>query len=371
MTSDLTGRSLESAGAEVNLRALVKRFGEVIAVDGITLAIEAGEFLTLLGPSGSGKTTTLLMIAGFQLPTEGEVIVDDHPITYKPPHKRNVGMVFQNYALFPHMTVAQNISFPLEMRKVKKKAIEAEVESVLQIVRLTGYGDRYPRQLSGGQQQRIALARAIVFCPRILLMDEPLGALDKKLREEMQLEIKHIQESLGITVIYVTHDQEEALTMSDRIAVMNQGRIEQVGPPVDLYEHPSNLFVADFIGESNVFKGQVVEVSDGTCTIRLTDDQLLLSGPSAQEIASGQDLHFVVRPERIRFVSDPQTMPNEIEGTVKEVVYVGDTTKYEVDFGLGRTLFLKEHSRPGARGYRRQDQVRVGWQTTDVVSLGR
>jgi spermidine/putrescine ABC transporter ATP-binding subunit len=309
------------------------------------------------------------MVAGFQTPVEGEVYVDGETITHKPPHKRNVGMVFQNYALFPHMTVSQNIAFPLEMRKVKKSVIQEEVERVLGIVRLGGYGQRYPRQLSGGQQQRIALARSIVFCPRILLMDEPLGALDKKLREEMQLEIKHIQEDLGITVIYVTHDQEEALTMSDRIAVMNNGHIEQVGTPIELYEHPANLFVADFIGESNTFEGSTIEVTNDACTMRLDGGELLLQGPPLDEIDVGEEIHFVVRPERMRFLSEAHIVPNVLEGTIKEVVYVGDTTKYEVEIEKGRTFVVKQHSRPGVRSYQRNERVRVGWNIEDIVSL--
>ena len=226
----------ESTGAGLRLENLTKRFGDLAAVDGIDLEVECGEFVTLLGPSGSGKTTTLLMIAGFESPTEGQILLDDDPITYTPPYQRDVGLVFQHYALFLHMTVFKNIAFPLEMRRLDKSTIQRRVNQALDMVRLRGYGSRYPKQLSGGQQQRIALARSTVFNPRLLLMDEPLGALDKKLREELQLEIKHIQASLGITVIYVTHDQEEALTMSDRIAVMNHGRIEQVGLPHELYE---------------------------------------------------------------------------------------------------------------------------------------
>src|SRR5262252_3250474 len=246
-----------SKGAEVRLEGLVKTFGATRAVDGVTLTAQAGEFLTLLGPSGSGKTTTLSCVAGFAVPTEGEVFIGGTPVTFEPPFKRNVGMVFQNYALFPHMTVAENLAFPLRMRKRPAVEIRERVAGALALVQLEGLGGRAPRQLSGGQQQRVALARALVFEPPVLLMDEPLGALDRKLRIEMQLELKHLHARLGVTVIYVTHDQEEALTLSDHIAVMNRGRIEQVGTPLDLYENPRTRFVAEFIGESNVVEGTV------------------------------------------------------------------------------------------------------------------
>ena len=287
----------KTSGASVRLEGLTKRFGEVVAVDSVDLEIRAGEFLTLLGPSGSGKTTSLLLVAGFQLPTSGEVWVDDQPIIYKPPHKRNLGMVFQNYALFPHMTVFDNIAFPLRMRRMSRQEIARRVAHSLEIVRLAGYEGRYPGQLSGGQQQRIALARAAVFDPQVLLMDEPLGALDKKLREELQIEIKHIQEALGVTVIYVTHDQEEALTMSDRIAVLNQGRIQQVGAPDQLYEAPENRFVADFIGESNMFRGTVMGTKDDALLVE-TEDGLRLLTSWLEDVRPGQQVSCVVRPER-------------------------------------------------------------------------
>ena len=235
----------------------------MVAVDGVSLDIAPGEFVTLLGPSGSGKTTTLMMLAGFEIPTAGEIYVDEDPIASVPPYRRNIGMVFQNYALFPHMTVGENIAFPLQMRKMSRAEITRQTTAVLALVGLPGYEGRYPRQLSGGQQQRVAVARALVFNPRVLLMDEPLGALDKQLREHLQLEIKALHDQLGVTIIYVTHDQEEALVMSDRIAVMNDGRIEQCGLPTELYDEPSTRFVATFIGESNFIDG-VVDRLDGT-----------------------------------------------------------------------------------------------------------
>ncbi len=237
------------SGASVVLDHLDKRFGGIVAVDDLCLSIDPGEFITFLGPSGSGKTTTLMLIAGFEFPTAGEIFVDGAPIVRTPSYRRNIGMVFQNYALFPHMTVAENVGFPLKQRGVDRETIAKRVAEVMETVQLAGYQARYPRQLSGGQQQRIALARAIIFNPRVLLMDEPLSALDKQLREGLQLEIKRLHERLGITFIYVTHDQREALVMSDRIAVMNNGRIEQLGSPGNLYDRPANRFVATFVGE--------------------------------------------------------------------------------------------------------------------------
>jgi ABC-type Fe3+/spermidine/putrescine transport system ATPase subunit len=249
------------AGAEVRLHELTKTFGSVVAVQDVSVTIDPGSFFTLLGPSGSGKTTTLMMVAGFAYPTRGEVFVDGAPVAGLPPQKRDLGMVFQSYAVFPHLTVFDNIAFPLQIRHVRRAEIRQRVGEALELVRLRGYDGRLPRQLSGGEQQRVALARALVFRPRVLLMDEPLGALDKKLRAHMQLELKHIQRHLHVTVIYVTHDQEEALTMSDRVAVMQRGRIEQVGPPAELYEAPASRFVADFLGESNFVDGVVTGAS--------------------------------------------------------------------------------------------------------------
>src|SRR3984957_14760723 len=259
---DGAGTVIAGQGAAVILSALEKNYGNVGAVRGVSLDIRSGEFLTLLGPSGSGKTTTLLMIAGFEVPTVGDIAIDGQSVVVLPPHKRNIGMVFQNYALFPHMTVAENIGFPLKQRGVDRATRARQVAESLDLVRLPGYQSRYPRQLSGGQQQRVALARAIVFRPRLLLMDEPLGALDKQLRESLQLEMRRLHADLSITFIYVTHDQEEALTMSDRVAVMNDGLIAQVGSPEDLYDRPCDRFVASFIGESNFFPCVVLGIED-------------------------------------------------------------------------------------------------------------
>ena len=243
--------------------------GETLVVKSLNLDIARGEFLTLLGPSGSGKTTTLLMLAGFEVPTYGGILLDGRSIDRMPPHKRDIGMVFQNYALFPHMTVEENLAFPLQVRKVAKAEIETRVKRALEMVQLGPFGKRRPNQLSGGQQQRVALARALVFDPKLVLMDEPLGALDKQLREQMQLEIKHIHKNVGVTVVYVTHDQSEALTMSDRIAVFNDGAIQQLATPEDLYERPENAFVAQFIGENNRFRGKVTAMNGTTCQVTI------------------------------------------------------------------------------------------------------
>lgn len=367
--SDKNGK--QRRGAAVQLKDLVKSFGEVAAVNNISLDIRESEFLTLLGPSGSGKTTTLMMVAGFETPTSGEIFVGNESMTFKPPHKRNIGMVFQNYALFPHMTVEQNISFPLKMRKVPSSEIRVRIKEVLELVRLPGMEHRYPKQLSGGQQQRIALARALVFNPAVLLMDEPLGALDKKLREHMQLEIKHLQEKLGITVIYVTHDQEEALTMSDRIAVMNEGRIEQVGNADELYEWPSNRFVADFIGESNFFEGQVEQFEGNWCCVSC-ENEIRVKTPIHKEAEVGANVCLALRPEKCVFVDHHEREHyNVTQGVIEDVVYVGEITKYRVKLPSGQTFILKQQNRLGVKTYRRGDRVIVGWHYEDMRVVKR
>jgi spermidine/putrescine ABC transporter ATP-binding subunit len=355
----------------VRLEQLSKRFGSVVALDGVSLEIEAGEFLTLLGPSGSGKTTTMHIVAGFEAATSGEVHVDGRSVARVPPHRRDVGLVFQNYALFPHMTAADNIAFPLRMRKTAREETRRAVERALDLVRLEGLGARYPHQLSGGQQQRVALARVLVFNPRVVLMDEPLGALDKKLREEMQLEIKHIQQRLGLTVIYVTHDQEEALVMSDRIAVMRLGRLEQVGTPDDLYERPQSRFVAEFIGESNVLAGTVTDGAGRSTTLALAGGEAV-RGPAAEPARTGDRAMLVVRPERMLFVDDAPEGWNRLTGTVHEVIYVGETTKYVVTAG-GETLRVKQQNRLGVPRYKPGDRVGVGWPVAEgsVLPEGR
>ncbi len=357
---------LGALGARVVFDAIEKRFGSVVAVDSVSLDIAPGEFVTLLGPSGSGKTTTLMMLAGFEIPTAGEIYVDGQPIAEVPPYRRNIGMVFQNYALFPHMAVGENIAFPLKLRKYRREEITRRTKEVLDLVGLPGYEGRYPRQLSGGQQQRIALARALVFNPRVLLMDEPLGALDKQLRERLQLEIKALHEQLGVTILYVTHDQQEALVMSDRIAVMNQGRIEQVGTPDELYNTPATRFVASFIGESNFLDGRVERVDNGVALVDVRDVGRLRV-PAQPGIGTGSPVTVTVRPEKICFSEDLATPPaNGFDATVEGVIFVGDATRYELRLPGNHRLVLKRQNRAGVRQYGRGAQVRIGWDINDA-----
>lgn len=322
--------------APVNIQALAKHYGDIKANDHVNLDIDGGEFMTLLGPSGSGKTTTLKMVAGFVEPTSGKIMIDNSEVK-EPPHKRDIGMVFQNYALFPHMTAAQNVDFPLRMRRMPKQERTDRVKQALSMVDLADRMDQLPRQLSGGQQQRVALARALVFEPRVVLMDEPLGALDKKLRENLQLQIRAIQQNLDITMIYVTHDQEEALVMSDRIAVFNQGKIVQVGTGEELYERPESRFVADFIGESNIFSGRL----DGICTHLISGD-IPLKVPNTS-LAPNGPAALVVRPERMQLNRSGVDLPtsNSVEVTVKDIIYLGSERKYELELANGTALIAR------------------------------
>lgn len=320
--------------AGISLKNVTKRYGTKPVVDDIDLVIEPGEFMTLLGPSGSGKTTTLNMIAGFADVTEGLLHIYGKPVAKLPAHKRDIGMVFQNYALFPHKTVAQNIAFPLERRKIAKDEQKKLIAEALEMVRMTEYGDRYPAELSGGQQQRVALARALVYKPRVLLMDEPLGALDKKLREWLQAEIKRIHKEVGSTFVYVTHDQDEALSMSDRIAVFNNGKIEQVGTPTELYQHPTTLFVGKFLGESTVFYGKGSANADGTTTVDCAGSKIVAEGQ--KDVA---DYAVLVRPENIDLQpadfknADPKV--NAVPGKVETATYLGSAWRYEVELPDG------------------------------------
>jgi spermidine/putrescine ABC transporter ATP-binding subunit len=351
------------------LRALTKHFGSAVAVDGIDLDVRPGEFLTLLGPSGSGKTTTLRMVAGFMAPTSGSIEIDGSDMTRVPPHRRDVGMVFQNYALFPHMTAAENVAFPLRMRRRPGAEIKKRVGEALDLVKLGSFGDRYPRQLSGGQQQRIALARAVVFEPRLLLMDEPLGALDRKLRESLQLEIIRVSRELGATVLYVTHDQEEALVMSDRIAIFSMGRIEQLGSGADLYDRPASLFVADFIGESNILRGryEVDGVAGGWMTHDETRWRVGAASASRSDVASGAAAALVVRPERMRVLTDGATPDglNTADATVDEVLYLGPDIKYQLALPWGQRISIREPRELDARELERGERVRIGWKVED------
>jgi len=358
---------MEASTSILRLVYISKRFEEVTAVDSVSLDIREGEFVTLLGPSGSGKTTILMMIAGFQIPTSGEIFVKGELVTPIPPHKRNIGIVFQSYALFPHMTVFENIAYPLRMRKYKETEIKTGVEGMLELVKLQGMGKRFPKQLSGGQQQRVALSRALVFNPDLLLMDEPLGALDKKMREHMQIELKNLQEKLNITVVYVTHDQEEGLVMSDRIAVLNQGKIEQVASPHALYDNPSNSFIADFIGETNFLSGNILREETGHF-IASTQNGLSFLVPYADHLKKGDTVKLSIRPEKITFVEEGK-LGNVYEGSVEDVIYIGETTKYFINLSGEERLSVKEQNRPNSRKFKKGDQVRISWDVSDVRLL--
>lgn len=330
----------------VELRDVIKRFGETSAVDRVSLQIGDGEFFSLLGPSGCGKTTTLRMIAGFEYPSSGEIVIHGRPMVTIPPHRRPVNTVFQSYALFPHMSVEQNVAFGLQMQRLAKQEIAPRVGEALELVRLSHLAQRRPNQLSGGQQQRVALARALVNQPEVLLLDEPLGALDQKLRKEMQLELKSLQHRVGITFIFVTHDQEEALTMSDRIAVMSQGKVLQVGSPTEIYERPTCRFVADFIGETNFIDGSVVE-SDESYSSIVTADGLRLRGLASRTLPAGTPATLSVRPEKLRLTTLEQTTPDQATAlpvSVEHVSYIGSDTRITVRLNEQRTLDVWEQN---------------------------
>jgi spermidine/putrescine transport system ATP-binding protein len=340
----------------VELIGVTKRFGDVVAVDRLDLAVDDGEFFSLLGPSGCGKTTTLRLIAGFEFPTAGSVRIHGREVGLEPPNRRPVNTVFQSYALFPHMTVAENVAFGLEMRRLPSAEIAERVRKALDMVQLTHRADARPSQLSGGQQQRVALARALVCEPEVLLLDEPLGALDLKLRQAMQLELKDLQERVGITFVYVTHDQQEALTMSDRIGVMNEGRLLQVGRPEDIYERPTSRFVADFIGDINLLEGrrvdsETVELAGGH-KIRVVGD------PASSQVT------VAVRPERLELMGDSDQPPdrlNRLPGRVVRRTYLGDVIGYRVDCG-GVFVEVKEENRSGLVVRQVGDDVLVVWE---------
>jgi len=314
----------------VSLVGVSKTYGRTVAVNHVSLEVGEGEFVTLLGPSGSGKTTTLMLVAGFEQPTGGEILMRGESVVGRPPEKRDIGMVFQTYALFPHMTVFDNVAFPLKARRVAGPATAKQVEEALAAVRMSGLGGRYPRQLSGGQEQRIALARALVYRPSLLLMDEPLGALDKKLREEMQGEIKMLQRELGITTIYVTHDQQEALALSDRIAIMNGGDVIQVDSPLALYERPATEFVAGFVGDVNLVEGVAAETGGNLARIQLVDgpEVVTLDEPS---LSPGKRVRLTIRPERLEIWTTAAAGLNAWPGRIREAVFNGELVRYGVE----------------------------------------
>ena len=341
--------------------------GEILVVKDLNLDVSKGEFLTMLGPSGSGKTTVLMMLAGFETPTSGEIYLDGNPISSIPPNKRGIGMVFQNYALFPHMTVKENLAFPLEVRKMQKPEIEEKVSNALSMVELQDFGSRMPLQLSGGQQQRVALARSLVFEPRLILMDEPLGALDKNLREQMQYEIKHIHERIGITVVYVTHDQSEALTMSNRIAVFNDGKIQQISTPDVLYEKPDSSFVAQFIGENNQLKGKVKSINGSSCIITSeSGDDINALKVNVNNV--GDVSTISLRHERVA-INSTEKFENVFEAKVKELIYLGDHIRTRVEVCGNDQFIVKVPNSYKDSNLKEGSTVKLSWKASDSRAL--
>jgi spermidine/putrescine transport system ATP-binding protein len=360
----------------VELSNVTKQFpgpgGEVVtAVDDVTMRIFDGEFFAMLGPSGCGKTTSLRMIAGFELPTTGEVLIFNQPMGRTPPFQRPVNTVFQSYALFPHMTIGANVAFGLQMDGVPKSEISTRVKEALTLVRLPGYEDRMPKQLSGGQQQRVALARALVKRPEVLLLDEPLGALDQKLRKEMQLELKRLQREVGITFVFVTHDQEEALTMSDRIAVMSMGKALQIGGPEEIYERPNCKFVADFIGETNFLQGTVVEQRGREVLSRLLSGESV-NGISDESLSPGTAVSIAVRPEKID-IRTSENWGNQFSGRVLDLIYIGTDTHFDVDIGNGQIVRVREqNSMAGVQSNAAEgDEVKISFEPDAALVLSK
>jgi spermidine/putrescine transport system ATP-binding protein len=346
----------------LELCGVSKTFGDVRAVDDLSLQVRRGEFLSLLGPSGCGKTTTLRMVAGFEKPSAGEVYLQGQPLGSTPPYKRHVNTVFQHYVLFPHMTVYENIAFGLHMKRLPKSDIQSRVTEVLKIVELTRYETRYPHQLSGGEQQRVGLARALVNEPAVLLLDEPLGALDLKVRKRMQLELKRIHREVGITFLYVTHDQEEALVLSDRIAVMNHGRLEQLDSVENIYLCPHSKYVSDFIGEINLFCGTLVASASSGMTL-LTVEGDALSVDANDALAVGNDVEVAVRPEKIYLSTNPPQGENTFAGVVVDHAFLGPATKYFVQLDSGKEIMVlrQNHGAPGDRLLRPGERVALSW----------
>lgn len=342
--------------------------GETLVVKDLNLNVARGEFLTMLGPSGSGKTTCLMMLAGFEPATHGEIYLNNSPINNVPPHKRGIGMVFQNYALFPHMTVAENLAFPLEVRKAPKSEIEERVKKALDMVQLGAFGNRRPAQLSDGQQQRVAVARALVFDPVLVLMDEPLGALDKQLREQMQYEIKHIHENLGVTVVYVTHDQSEALTMSNRVAVFNDGVIQQLAPPDELYERPDNAFVAQFIGENNTLVGDIKEISGNTATVDVNGS--IIKALNVNTNGTGSKTTLSIRPERVAInPSNEGDYQNVFKASIKELIYLGDHIRTRASVCGDDEFVVKIANASALSSLKVGTEVTFGWKAEDCRAL--
>jgi spermidine/putrescine transport system ATP-binding protein len=357
------------SGGNVTLQSLTKRFDEVTAVDDIALEIQAGEFFSLLGPSGCGKTTTLRMVAGFEPPTSGQILLDGVDVGRWPPNRRNVNTVFQSYALFPFLTVSENVAFGMRYKSVAKAEMRARVAEALELVQLSGYEKRRPNQLSGGQQQRVALARALVLRPAVLLLDEPLGALDAKIRKQLRLELKALQEEVGITFVFVTHDQEEALSMSDRIAVMSAGRIEQIGTPAEVYESPATVFVADFLGVSNLMDAEARPAGAGRCSVRVGAFELLAG---CGEVSATGPVKIVARPERVLLLEHGSQRDNCLPGMVERTVYVGASLQVVVRLATGAALQVSVANTGGAEqhGQGTPVQVHVPVDALRVLAVG-
>lgn len=361
-----------SAAPLVEIQNVTKTFDGTYAVDDVSLTIYPGEFFSLLGASGCGKTTLLRMLAGFERPNSGRLLIGGQDVTDVPPYHRPVNMMFQSYALFPHLSVAQNIAFGLRQEGIARKEVRQRVDDMLELVRLTAYAKRKPHQLSGGQRQRVALARSLIKQPKLLLLDEPLGALDRKLREHTQFELVNIQERLGITFVMVTHDQEEAMTMSTRMAVMNEGRIRQLGTPTELYEYPANRFVAGFIGAVNQFEGRVLEEQDGELSVHTESVDGVLRVSSQHAVAPGTPLVVAVRPEKVRIAADkPENGDNHLKGTVEEIAYLGDVSIYHLRVPGGALIEAQVTNRarhvPASLTW--GDEAWVAWSADDAIAL--
>ena len=353
----------------LQIDGLKKQYGKVVAVENVSMTIEKGEFMTFLGPSGSGKSTTLYILAGFQDPTRGDILLNGRTLLDTPSHQRNIGMVFQRYTLFPHLSVGENVAFPLRVRRRPQAEIAERVRHVLSLVRLEGFEDRMPANMSGGQQQRVALARALAYDPPVLLMDEPLSALDKKLREEIQHEIRRIHHETGVTILYVTHDQEEALRLSDRIAVFSKGVIDQIGTGPELYSNPSTRFVADFIGDSDFMRCQVMAVENGKANIRFADGSIASGIPTHGNVLVGNETSLMLRPERIDLARQPDAMRSSIPVTISDVTFLGNNTHVKATTAWDDELAVRlPYGHEGVQGLSRGDRLFVNW-SPDVAHI--
>jgi spermidine/putrescine ABC transporter ATP-binding subunit len=372
--TDTPSEEANPGGSRIDIRRLTKRYNLEAVANNVNANVAPGEFFSLLGPSGSGKTTTLMIIAGFVATDGGSILVNGKDVVDQSPQQRGFGVVFQNYAIFPHLSVWENIAFPLKVRRLPRDEIKRRVLWAIDLVRLGGFAQRFARQLSGGQQQRVALARAIVFHPKVLLMDEPLGALDKNLRYQMQTEIKDIQRRLGMTVIYVTHDQEEAMNMSDRLAIMNRGSVEQIGSPSEVYDRPANSFVARFLGEANLIEGTVIGSDHNATTVRLSDGAHLRGTASAEPAATGSVVSLFVRPEKLSILPPakaqaPRTDENRVLGRVRRIAFLGSTIRYKVDVGQPADITVDVKNVGSQPPVSAGDWAALSWSCADCLLL--